>query len=282
MNIFRKLLTRKAMTVCLSAAFLLLLPSLPAMAKKAKSESSVSKSAPATTWSEKGLTAISKAQSQEDGTLWVPSGTVLTDDLISFGKSVNIEGAVKGDVVVFGGSLNLNGQVRNDVVVFGGTAEVSGFVGNDMVVIGGSVEFKKGSVVGNDFVVLGGSVETAAKVGNDMVVTGGSVEFKKGAEVGNDAVVLAGNVKNSEHATIRGEFVDALDMANLNIDIDLSGLENLPQVFKSLEGLGESLGSLGEAFESLEILEALEALEALDGADIRVDIRKNQNNSNVY
>jgi hypothetical protein len=74
----------------------------------------------------------------------------ITDDVVVFGGSADIDGKVTGDVVVLGGSLRIEGEVTRDATVVGGSMRLGEHsrVGGDATAVGGSVHREPGAEVG--------------------------------------------------------------------------------------------------------------------------------------
>jgi hypothetical protein len=58
----------------------------------------------------------------------LPADSVVKNDLIVFGDSVQIDGTVEGDLVAFGRSVTVAGHVMGDVISFGSALQISGTV----------------------------------------------------------------------------------------------------------------------------------------------------------
>jgi uncharacterized RDD family membrane protein YckC len=79
-------------------------------------------------------------------------------DLVTFGQDVTIkEGEVAHDVVLFGGTAAIDGAVRGDLVVIFGNGQLgpNADIKGDLVIVGGSLEADPSAHVGGDRVVVG-------------------------------------------------------------------------------------------------------------------------------
>lgn len=161
---------------------------------------------------------------RSDGTVTIPPGQIINDDLVVSGGTVTMSGTVLNDLVVAAGTANVDGQVRGDLIVAGGTVNVRQPVGGTIYVAGGTVNLS--SLVGRNLVVAGGTVngERTVRVGRDLVVSGGTVTMAgtvtrdlrgsigtftltNTARVGRDLIVSARKAHIASGAIIGGQRV---------------------------------------------------------------------------
>lgn len=109
------------------------------------------------------------------GTITIPEGQVINDDLYVAGGTVTIEGDVNGDLIVSGGTVIVNGNVKQDLLAAGGTVILNGTVGDDIRAAGGTVTINK-------------------TVQDDVVVAGGTIDIQKGSTIRGDLIAAAGDI----------------------------------------------------------------------------------------
>ncbi|MCL7412297.1 MAG: polymer-forming cytoskeletal protein [ANME-2 cluster archaeon] len=128
----------------------------------------------------------------------IDADTVIDDDLLIYGNTVDIRGTVLGDVTACGGSVRISGNVTGDVMACGGKVTISGIVGDDVRIGAGEVVIEGN--VGDDVFVGAGSVVVSegAYIGGDMFFGSGRMEARGevagNIEGGAGDVILAGPV----------------------------------------------------------------------------------------
>ncbi|MDW7776607.1 MAG: hypothetical protein SCH39_09795 [Methanosarcinales archaeon] len=141
----------------------------------------------------------------------VGADTVIDDDLLIYGNTVDVRGTVLGDVTACGGSVLISGNVTGDVMACGGQVTIRGTVGDDVRIGAGEVVIEGN--VGDDVFIGAGSVVVSegAYIGGDMFFGSGRMEawgeVAGNIEGGAGEVTLAGPV---------GGNVD-LDVGTINV-----------------------------------------------------------------
>jgi cytoskeletal protein CcmA (bactofilin family) len=144
------------------------------------------------------------------------------------GERVVRTGVVEDDLVVFGREVEIVAEVADDVIVAGGRISVDGRVGGDLSAAGGYVDVR--APVADDLLAAGGYVVLAGAVGDDVRAAGGNVRLTRGAAVAGDAylagrrIALAGRIGQDLRAAgrtviISGEIAGDVDLAAGEIDI---------------------------------------------------------------
>jgi cytoskeletal protein CcmA (bactofilin family) len=105
-------------------------------------------------------------------TVTIGPDEVIGEDLYVFGRTIQIQGTVRGDLITASGRVEITGSVEGDVLSMAGDIRVSGLVG-------GSIRAAAGVIV------------VTGQVGEDSVLAGGEVRIEPGARVGRDAFVAA-------------------------------------------------------------------------------------------
>lgn len=161
------------------------------------------------------------AQLGAGGSVTIPQGERIDDDLYVTGGTVTVDGEVRRDLFVGAGTVVLNGRVEGDLVASGGTVRVNGPVGGSLRAVAGTVEVQ--APVGWDVAALGVgtlTVASTATVAHDVaIVQAGTVTIAgtvRGAvrgsagtlivagRVDGDVDVTARNVEIRDGAAIRG------------------------------------------------------------------------------
>lgn len=159
---------------------------------------------------------------RSDGTVTIPQGQVINDDLVVSGGTIMMQGEVTGDLVVAGGTVDVSGPVRGDLIaaggtirvmqpvggsmyVAGGTVTISSTIGRNALVAGGTTQFAQASRVARDLVVSGGTVTVAGAVTRDVKAYGGNVTVADTATIGRNLLVRAGTPNVAAGATVGGQ-----------------------------------------------------------------------------
>mgnify|MGYP000969632089 CR=1 FL=1 len=178
------------------------------------------------------------------GDFYVGPADTISDDVVTKGGSITVEGMVTGDCVSLGGPVRVNGTVLGDVASFGGPVEVTGSVKGDVASFGGPITVE-GSV-GNDIASFGGPVKLGARaeVGGDIAVMGGSIEKPDGA-------VVHGEIKNIDLGMLNSFIPRIVGSAALSAQPKPTAARRAVKflvVFFMLAGLGIMVILLGTFF----------------------------------
>ncbi|HEX2948630.1 MAG TPA: hypothetical protein VHV83_03535 [Armatimonadota bacterium] len=158
---------------------------------------------------------------RSDGTVTVPSGQVINDDLVISGGTVQMMGTVNGDLVIAGGTVEVDGPVHGSLVVAGGNVTVRSAVdgsiymaggiiqlfstvGRNVVVAGGTLNGDRGMVVGRDLVASGGDVTVAGTVRRNLRGSFGTLKLTDSARVGGNLTAMTSNPQIAAGAVISG------------------------------------------------------------------------------
>src|SRR4051794_32755734 len=127
----------------------------------------------------------------------IAAGQTVDDDLYLAGRTITIDGTVRGDVVAATQILTINGQIEGNLIAVAQTIVLNGVVRDSV------------RVAAQAFVMDGGG-----RVGRDVIVAGYSAEIRPGSTVGRDfgvgasQAVIAGRVQRN----VRGG-IDALEIS---------------------------------------------------------------------
>jgi len=153
------------------------------------------------------------------GSVIVPQGTTLDDELYAFGQNVTVSGEVTGDLLAFAaetsvpgkigqsasvmaGNVNVSGPIGSNLRAVGGDVTLSGTVADNASVFGGSVLFTKTSSVGRDLQAAAGDLRIEGSVGRNVLASGGEVTLN--GKIGGNVTVNAGQLRIGPDAVIRG------------------------------------------------------------------------------
>ncbi|MBK9710866.1 MAG: polymer-forming cytoskeletal protein [Kouleothrix sp.] len=138
-------------------------------------------------------------------------GEVIGQDLYVAGKTVTIDGTVKGDVVAVGGQITINGTVEGDLLAAAQGVLINGTVGDDVRVLGQATSLGQSGRVGGDLAIGGMSLEAqpSSVVRGDVLVgvyqalLAGSIE--KNLKGGMNRLELRGTVGGDVDIALNGD-----------------------------------------------------------------------------
>jgi hypothetical protein len=83
----------------------------------------------------------------------VPQNEIFSDNVISFGGTIDIKGKLEHSLILIGGSLTLDGEVGEDIICFGSRIEIGGKarVQGDLYAIGGKLTKETTAKLMGDF-----------------------------------------------------------------------------------------------------------------------------------
>jgi len=112
----------------------------------------------------------------------IPAGTVIDDDLIAFGRQVNIKGKVNGDLIAFAQQVSVDGEITGSIVSAGSTVEIRAASSRSVWAAGGNVQVS--GIIANNVLLFGGTLlaDQAAQIGKDLIAFGG--QFNLAGAVG--------------------------------------------------------------------------------------------------
>lgn len=140
------------------------------------------------------------------GTLIVPPGDVVGEDLYVLSQRTIIEGVVQGDLVVISGELVIDGTVEGDVLgLVGGRTRITGAVFGSVRVA--TVGLEVSGTVGEDAAALAVETDISGSVGRDALVIAG--------ELG-----LSGSVGRDVRGQARRMAVDGAIARNVEVRVD--------------------------------------------------------------
>lgn len=137
--------------------------------------------------------ALAKVIMQEKGTVTIPAGETIDDDLFIAAESVVIHGTITGDVFVGTGDLNVTGAT----------------IGDSLIVGAGNVNIDKTSKIGGSLIVGAGTLRNYAPVSRNVMVGAGTIYL--GSKVGKEARLGGGSITLGENTVIAGNLTYALE-----------------------------------------------------------------------
>jgi cytoskeletal protein CcmA (bactofilin family) len=123
-------------------------------------------------------------------------------DLITFARRVEIPGTVEGDVLAAAGDIRISGQVGGSIRAAAGTLAIAGQVAEDSVLAGGEVRIEPGARVGRDVFVAASEATVQAPVVGDVQAAAETLTV--GAPVTGNVHAQVGTLRVSEDASIGG------------------------------------------------------------------------------
>lgn len=155
------------------------------------------------------------------GSVIVPAGDVVSEDVYALGGNVIIEGTVEGDVFAITGNLRITGAVTGDVMALvGGPADISGTVGgsirlaavrtsvsglvaDDLAAV--AIETTVTGAIGRDVLLVGGETTLAGRVGRDVRLQ--SLRLGIDGTVGRDVLVRVDRLVLGAGASVAGDLL---------------------------------------------------------------------------
>jgi hypothetical protein len=143
---------------------------------------------------------------------------VIDDDLIAFGRQVNIKGKVNGDLFAFAQQVYVSGEVGGTIVSAGSLVDISAKTSRSVWAAGGNVQLS-GTVV-NNALLCGGTLnaDKANQVGKDLIAFGG--QFNLAGSVGRQVRGSVGVLTMSGKA---GRVDIASDKTNIGAQAEIGG-----------------------------------------------------------
>ncbi len=153
---------------------------------------------------------------------------VIDEDLYAFGKTINIQGTVRGDLIAFGQTVDISGTVEGDVMsaasrtripgqvrgslrAASGELTVSGPVSQDALLTSGKLELTPGAQVGKDLYLASGEALVQAPVQGEVRAAAGTLALA--APVAGDVRAEVGTLRLDDGARIGGDLSYRSDQA---------------------------------------------------------------------
>lgn len=148
------------------------------------------------------------ADTRNGDVISVDQGTTLNDNLYVSGRTINIDGTVKGDVTAVGQTVTVNGTVEGNLIVAAQTVTLNGTVRDAIVaaqsfelgpnahvtgnvnIAGANLESKQGSAIDGDLAVFANQALIAGRIGRDVI--GGMNGLELRGVVGRNMTVGVG------------------------------------------------------------------------------------------
>ncbi len=152
--------------------------------------------------------------------IYIPSDTIINDNLLAIGERVTVDGIVKGDLLVLADTVLIRGTVEGDVFaigaqvdmrgeaknifVTGGEVFISGVSKHDLLVAAGKFFLHERARIGKDAFVAGGQLDIAGKIYRDLRIGGGEVVLAPTALVKGKIDHTVGKLAISDRARVVG------------------------------------------------------------------------------
>ncbi|MGH2353389.1 MAG: bactofilin family protein, partial [Chloroflexota bacterium] len=150
----------------------------------------------------------------------VPASEVVDDDLLATGRSVRIDGRVRGDVFAFaqsvtvtgviegdliaaGAQVMIDGQVEGDVRSAGAAVQIDGAVGDDVLGAAQSLHVGSGGRVAGNMIGMAETLSVAGDIGGSL--TGAVRDAYLQGSIAQSAEVALSSLTISPQASIGGK-----------------------------------------------------------------------------
>jgi hypothetical protein len=171
--------------------------------------------------------AMAKVVMQEKGTVTIPAGETVDDDLFIGSENIDFAGVVTGSMFAGAGMADIKGNIKGDLILGTGKANLGGVIGGDLylgagdvvltkvtvggnIVVGaGNVMIDKDSKIGGSLIAGAGSVRNAAPIGRSAMIGAGTLYLDN--KIGKEARLGGGNIELGPLTSIAGNMTYALE-----------------------------------------------------------------------
>lgn len=151
----------------------------------------------------------------------IAADAVINDDLIAFGRQVNIRGRIAGDVIAFAQMVNIEGEIGGTVIagasivnlsvkscrsawLGGSTVQLTGAIAHNALIFGQTLFADKNAQIGNDLIAFGKQFNMSGEARGQ--VKGGVAEFFMIGKAGS-VDINADQTQVTPTAEISGDFI---------------------------------------------------------------------------
>ena len=140
-----------------------------------------------------GLVPSFATEFRSGGSVFIPEGTTVGDELYVSGGDVSVNGSVSGDLLAVGGRISTPGTIGRSACLAGGNVDVGGKVGGNLRAAGGYVTVS--GTIADNASIFGGTIilPKTAEIKRDLQAGGGSISFD--GKVGRHLRVIGGQVR---------------------------------------------------------------------------------------
>lgn len=158
---------------------------------------------------------------RSNGSVMVPEGTAIDDDLLAAGNSIDVSGNVAGTALVAGQTVSVTGPVTGFLGVAGqnvnvrGTKQMVAAAGQNVnvqslnarnaVIAGNNINVDTASNVARDMMVAGNSVTLRGTIGRNLKAAGTNLSI--GGNIQGDVLANGSNISVLPGAIIGGDFI---------------------------------------------------------------------------
>jgi|GEM_PF-1671565 len=153
--------------------------------------------------------AFAKVILQEKGTITIPVGETIDDDLFVGGENLSVMGNVTGSIFAGAGTVDISGKVGGDIVAGTGTLTLTkAQVGGNVIVGAGQVSIDDTSKIGGSLIAGVGALKISAPVGRNVMIGAGSA-YINGA-IGKELRFGGRDLELGPKAKVAGDLTYAL------------------------------------------------------------------------
>ena len=156
--------------------------------------------------------------------LFTITPTVLADDAVLQGSSVDSGETVDNDVLLSGTDVSLNGIVAGDALLVGRTIVINGDVQGSMIALGENV-IMNGNVEGSVYSIAVSFTQLSdAIIDRSLYFLGVSLVIEKESEIGNDLTAITLSLRQEENVGRNVEVISGLEIGKLILDRVKAGI----------------------------------------------------------
>lgn len=169
----------------------------------------------------------------ETGLVVVGKETVIDDNLIVSGSTVDIKGKINGDLIVFGSNVTIDGTIDGDLLVAGSNVSISGTINRNTVAISSSLIYSANTA--RDLAISASSVSflTGSSTGGTLYLGATSVSGKDSISIGKETKII--NFRSrSDQNILYGYIVSIMALITTGIVMIKLFPESLDKIDKTL------------------------------------------------
>lgn len=149
-----------------------------------------------------------KVMVQEKGSIRIPVGELINDDLFIGAETAAIDGTINGDVYIGAGNVNVSGRISGDLVIGAGTVVIErATIGDSLIIGAGTVTIDAQSRIGGSLLIGAGNVDNQASVGRHFFAGAGNLQLN--GPIGREARFGVGKLRLGPKAVIGGDLIYA-------------------------------------------------------------------------
>jgi len=206
------------------------------------------------------ITTVQAAEFRDGEHVVIAADEVIDDDLFITGRTVEMEGTVRGDLIVAGNEVVINGQVEGSLIFGGQVLTLNGDVDGSVYAGGYSLTVGRESEIGRNLYFGGFSLhaEKGGSIGRSVYASGYQVildgDVADNVVTGSGALEINGTVRGNVEAQVNEQGSAPLFMPNfpgsvpmvatgyrLGEEAEIGGQENIELTSGKEVDVGESI-----------------------------------------